>query len=517
MPIAFSYLRFSSEKQSKGDSLRRQRDLALRYIERNPDLELELDTTLNLTDAGLSAYKGVAQKKGALGVFMRLVEDGEIPAGSYLLCESLDRLSRETPRKAMEQLGSLVDENIIVVTLNDGKTYTKEVLDEDPTALLISILLMSRAHEESKTKSLRISAAWNNKFSKIKDGVQLTARVPFWIQKADKSKTIDDKVVIVKEVFRLSASGLGAMRIAQELNDRKFPTPSGRSKVWAISSVKKILASEAVLGTLVTANGQRHEKYYPAVINLKLWLKTRYIGQSSARARGTVEAHPLSGLMFCKHCGATAQRSGKSGRLRQDGTKNNWKTLVCAKSLSNPKDEHGNAKSKKNCEYRSISYDRILNSVKSALMQMDDYTPTDDIGKLLKEKRHRAEQIQDLIDMVMNPIDGKYTKETPTSKANLAKMFMELDGIKNEIAELEQVRRPTSQRLFEGARRAILGGEVSNAIMRQTINRCEIDFKKALLDVYGHDGNSIEGVMLKDDDERIKDEAKRVYKSVKRK
>ena len=64
MPIAYSYLRFSSEKQGKGDSLRRQRELALNYIERNPELELELDTTLNLTDAGLSAYKGVAQKKG---------------------------------------------------------------------------------------------------------------------------------------------------------------------------------------------------------------------------------------------------------------------------------------------------------------------------------------------------------------------------------------------------------------------------------------------------------------------
>lgn len=509
MPIAYSYARFSSEKQAKGDSLRRQRDLAIQYVERNPELELELDTTLNLTDEGLSAYKGVAQRRGALGAFRRLVEDGQIDAGSYLLVESLDRLSRETPRKAMEQLGALVDDHIIVVTLNDGKTYTKEILDDDPTALLVSIILMSRAFEESKTKSLRISAAWANKFNKIKDGVQLTARVPFWINKADKSKIIDDKVVIVKEVFRLSASGLGAMKIAQELNDKKFPTPSGKTKVWALSSVKKILASEAVLGALVTADGQRHERYYPAIINSKLWLKTRYIGQSSAGARGTVETHPLSGLMFCKHCGATAQRSGKSGRVRQDGTKNNWKTLVCAKSLSNPKDEHGNAKGKKDCEYRSISYERILNGVKSALMQMDDYTPTDDIGKELKKRRHRAEQIQDLIDMVMSPVDGKYAKETRTSKANLAKMFIELDVIKNEIAELEQVRRPTSQRLFEGARKAILGGEVTNALMRQTIKRCDVDFKRAQLDVYGHDGYSILGVMLKDADELKKDAKRR--------
>jgi hypothetical protein len=90
-------------------------------------------------------------------------------------------------------------------------------------------------------------------------------------------------------------------------------------------------------------------------------------------------------------------------------------------------------------------------------------------------------------------------------------MFTELDGIKKEIDELEQVRRPTSQRLFEGARKAILGGEVTNALMRQTIKKCEIDFKRAQLDVYGHDGHSIVGVVLKDADELKKDAKKRSY------
>jgi hypothetical protein len=88
-------------------------------------------------------------------------------------------------------------------------------------------------------------------------------------------------------------------------------------------------------------------------------------------------------------------------------------------------------------------------------------------------------------------------------------MFNEIDGIKREIADLEQVRRPTSQKLFEGARKAILNGDESNALFRQCIKNCEIDFKKGWLDVYGHDGNSIYGVVLKDDEEVKKAEAKR--------
>lgn len=223
-----------------------------------------------------------------------------------------------------------------------------------------------------------------------------------------------------------------------------------------------------------------------------------------------MKTHPLSGLMFCKHCGATAQRSLKTGRVRQDGTRNSWKTLVCSKSLVNAKDKNGRALNRKDCEYRSIGYDLILRGVITALDQLDDYTPIDEVGKQLRNKRHRAEQLQDLIDLVISPVNGRRLKETPTSKANLAKLFNELDVIKKEISQLEEVRRPTSQKLFEGARKAILNGEVSNALMRQTIKKCDIDFKLAHLDVHGHDGHSILGVVLKNPEEFKKDAKKRL-------
>lgn len=171
MPVAYSYARFSSDKQKDGDSLRRQRDLALQFIERNPELELDLDTTLNLTDEGLSAYKGVAQTKGALGAFIRLVEDKQIASGSYLLVEALDRLSRQTPRQAFNQLNTLVDSGIVVVTLTDNKIYTREILDSDHgMSLIFAIMLMARAHEESVTKGL-LAGTTGTPTDLIKNGV----------------------------------------------------------------------------------------------------------------------------------------------------------------------------------------------------------------------------------------------------------------------------------------------------------------------------------------------------------
>src|SRR5664279_271956 len=72
-PRAYSYLRFSTPEQSKGDSLRRQTALAEEYAQRHG---LTLDTELNLKDLGISAYRGDNAAVGALGAFLKAIRDG---------------------------------------------------------------------------------------------------------------------------------------------------------------------------------------------------------------------------------------------------------------------------------------------------------------------------------------------------------------------------------------------------------------------------------------------------------
>jgi len=90
-PKAYSYIRFSSPEQEKGDSLRRQIQLSEEYCKQHG---LILDDTLKLTDKGLSAYKGHHRTKGALGEFLRLVEEGKIPPGSVLTAQKTSNLSK---------------------------------------------------------------------------------------------------------------------------------------------------------------------------------------------------------------------------------------------------------------------------------------------------------------------------------------------------------------------------------------------------------------------------------------
>src|SRR5271154_2896146 len=102
---AYSYIRFSREHQSQGDSLRRQLEATKAYCERN---NLLLDESLDLRDLGVSAFKGRNSTKGSLGRFIDLCERGEVAPGSALVVESLDRISRQSPRRAVALLSSLL-------------------------------------------------------------------------------------------------------------------------------------------------------------------------------------------------------------------------------------------------------------------------------------------------------------------------------------------------------------------------------------------------------------------------
>eukprot|EP01133_Synstelium_polycarpum_P030636 gene30636-38124_t len=74
-----------------------------------------------MADLGVSAYRGTNVADGALGMFLQLAEAGDIPHGSFLLVETLDRLSRQTARRAVRVLESIVEAGVTVVTLDNEK------------------------------------------------------------------------------------------------------------------------------------------------------------------------------------------------------------------------------------------------------------------------------------------------------------------------------------------------------------------------------------------------------------
>ena len=100
MPLAHSYLRFSSPQQATGDSIRRQTEAREKWLAAHPGVEL--DHSLVMTDAGRSAFKRQDWATYALAEFVKHIKSGRVESGSFLLVENLDRLSREDAGTATE-------------------------------------------------------------------------------------------------------------------------------------------------------------------------------------------------------------------------------------------------------------------------------------------------------------------------------------------------------------------------------------------------------------------------------
>lgn len=312
---AYSYVRMSTDIQLKGDSLRRQRELSEAFALKR-GLELEVGTQYQ--DIGMSAYSGEHAKKGAFKRFLDDVEAGKVEKGSYLLVESLDRLSRQDVATALTPFLRLLEAGIIVVTLLDQAEYSKESVGGTlgVAQLMMSLMIMARAHDESRTKSVRLSAAWHNKRANI-GSKKLTKVAPAWLKlSADRTdfEIVEQRSQIVRKIFEDTAEGMGVNLIVRRLN--RLPEPTwGRSKGWRASYIRKILSSRTVLGEyqpFQVIDGVKRPlgavpDYYPAIVSEELYYaaEAARIGRRHKGGRkGAQITNLFTGLLKCGYCGA---------------------------------------------------------------------------------------------------------------------------------------------------------------------------------------------------------------------
>jgi DNA invertase Pin-like site-specific DNA recombinase len=415
--------------QGEGDSVRRQSEGAGAWCKRNG---VQLDTSRNYLDRGKSAFHGRHRKHGgALAAFMAEVEHGQIPRGSVLVVENLDRLSRENPWDAVPLLCAIVNAGISVVTFSPEVVYER---GSNLTALILAISEFGRSHSESDTRSNRMGEVWAQKRKNVRqNGAVMTRKTVAWVEVRDgKMVLIPDRARIVRNIFTLAIQGYGLALIVKELTREKVPT-WGSSRFWSKRYIHKILKGRSVLGNyqpvrLGKPDGAAVPDYYPAVVDEGTWFQAQKALERRRDKPGLVGekvASLFSGLLLDAETGDRLRIAWQTQPVRQGRkTRTHRRILVSAKHMEGA------------APMRSFPYDPFEQAVLSLLREIN---PRDVLGKepegesvivaaelAVKEQRLRQ------VEAELTGDDG----DVPSIMRSLRSLSAECAGLRKRLAEI---------------------------------------------------------------------------------
>ncbi|GAC1344563.1 MAG: recombinase family protein [Acetobacteraceae bacterium] len=360
MTKAYSYTRFSTPGQLEGGSLTRQLDKAAEFARSRG---LDLDDSLR--DLGRSAYAG-EHRKGALGAFLAMIERGQIPAGSYLIIEAMDRLSREEVLDALALVTGIVNAGICLVTLEDGFEYTRDRIHREKHLMYILLGKFYAAHQYSARLSERVlDGKAKVRAAKLAAGLPISRMCPAWLRVVEdktagpRYEPIPDRVKTIGLIYDMLEQGLGRDRIVSELNRLRRPTfdRAGQGMAsektgqdWYSSYIVKLINNAALVGDYTpTAKNTATKKLsvpagavktgvFPVIIDRVTFERHRGVKQPPGR-RGAEYRNLLTGLVNCLACGSAMMIKTKGIRWPNAKTRrvdhDALSYLVCSSAVRN--------------------------------------------------------------------------------------------------------------------------------------------------------------------------------------
>ena len=382
--IAYSYIRLSSRQQILGDGQRRQLEAATEYC-RNNNLTL---SSKSFRDLGVAAIKEV--DRPSLSDLHECINRGVIVAGDVIILEKLDRLSRQGIAKTQAMLQDILNKGVIVVSLLDGLRLDKDSLNDLSLVIRIAIAA-DLANKESAAKSVRIQANKDEVKEKIRKGIPVTRRLPFWLSFEDGKYVFNARKEILDRIIELRQQGTSYIKIAGILNSEGVPSINKGSS-WGTSAIRDIIRNPILYGAhQITAkvNGEYQpleliQDYYPAAISYSLFKELN--GQSVVRPAGHSETNPLSGLVYCGLCG---YKMVNKGRTKKNGDKVSY--YYCRKAIAKACTHTANVR-----DLFSMTIDKISH------LTMKKPTKNVDIDKLRSELLQVENRIRELTAELSN-------------------------------------------------------------------------------------------------------------------
>jgi len=396
MTLAFSYARFSTKSQATGASLERQLNASRVFCS-------ERSLTLSpkgYHDLGVSGFKQV--KRPELEQMLQAIQSGDIPSGSYILIEAIDRLSRKGISHTQDVLKQILQYKIKVAFVGeDAKTLNGQVLDEhslnDLSSVILVALAADLAHKESVRKSKLVKAAKLIIRKKATEGHKVRGHTMFWIDWSDKKQdfVLNDRMKDVQTIIQLRREGQGPRKIAKTMNELGIKGPRGN--LWNHMSVTIVLKSPVLYGAYQThqiIDGQKVpdvllEDHYPALLTKEEYIKIQADSSKANKGRPS-KANPFSGVLRCE-CGQ-AMMFSKRTNLDKNGDPLEYEYHYCIGSTE------GRCKNKK----RIRDLVPLLASIMDKLVI--NQTPKKNLNtELIKVTEQKIEKLNNMLVELDNP------------------------------------------------------------------------------------------------------------------
>jgi site-specific DNA recombinase len=311
----------------------------------------------------------------------------------------------------------------------------------------------------------------------------------------------DEQANVVREIFAMTAAGVGLRGVAGALNRRGVAPPSaGRrgTKSWSPNCLREILRRELYVGVQVWNKAKktyrggtkvrvarpasewiRSELPHLRIIDELTWASVTERNASSVRVskrRGAPAAYLLTGLARCSECGgplqATNRRSGgQTIKAYVCAWHRNRGDSVCGNALGRPVDSMDNAvlESVAGTLLNDEIIEKVIDGVTSKLRRSDD-----DHGKELKGLGKDVCRLEREVSNLTNAL--AQSSSSAALLAALSKHEAQLEATRTQLAKVKAAR-PIDELQIRRIRSA---ARTRLADLRATMARNPRDARKVL-------------------------------------
>ncbi|MCE1007827.1 recombinase family protein [Pseudomonas monteilii] len=303
MSTAYAYIRYSSKAQGEAgrDSVDRQMT-SIQAVTKQHGIELRPENIYS--DTGVSGFDGSNSRKGKLKDLVDLILSEKIQVGDFVFVESIDRLSRQKMRLSKDLVYSILDRGVTLVTTIDGQIYSRarDGMEQD----ILLTVIAQRAHEESKTKSIRRRSAWNRakSLADSEKAIFNGHNPPYGIsynKEENRFEIVEDEAKEINDIFE-SLKYVGVTLTIKKVNEYS-------KRKWTNRNIMQLFETKHVLGTYMSQSRNENkrkvferyiENYYPQITSYELFDEAVRAMKSRAANR-RYGGHTVGSLNIFRH------------------------------------------------------------------------------------------------------------------------------------------------------------------------------------------------------------------------